>query len=159
MPETAAPAVTPARVYPIPDPPGDPGDPRFGMRLLLAFRDLLAEHGYPRATEGVDLLHLQAALFTMLYAHPEPVDDVRHLQTPATPICLIDTTTLFCRTHQGQHPDGAPARVCWCGGTCAGSESATHCGICGVPDGQRHRSHGEPLPGGGGTCAGSRPAS
>lgn len=106
MPETAASAVTPARVYPIPQ---CPDDPRFNMPLLLAFRALLVSCGYPRA-EGVDLLHLQSALFSMLYAHPEPVDGVRQLQTLATPICLVDGVTRFCRTHQGQHPDAADER-------------------------------------------------
>lgn len=106
MPETAAPAVTPARVYPLPEPADDP---RFNMPLLLAFRALLVKCGYPRA-EGVDLLHLQSGLYSMLYARPVPVDGVRQLQTLATPICLVDTVTRFCRTHQGQHPDGVPAR-------------------------------------------------
>lgn len=52
------------RRYPLPK---AEGDDRFTIGLILEVAELLATHGYPRVTEGVDLVRLQQALFGFLY--------------------------------------------------------------------------------------------
>lgn len=53
------------RAYPLPRPKEDP---RFTNGLAFDVAKVLAEHGYPKITEGRDLIELQAALFGFLYA-------------------------------------------------------------------------------------------
>ena len=52
--------------YPISRP--DAGtDSRFTVGLALDVAAVLARHGYPPVATGADLLHLQQALFTLIY--------------------------------------------------------------------------------------------
>lgn len=55
---------TTTRAYPL---PRQAEDPRFNMGLLIDVARTLKEHGYPRITEGRDLVELQQALFRFLY--------------------------------------------------------------------------------------------
>jgi len=66
MPETTTTA--PERVYPMKAPPDDP---RFNMGLLIDVTKVLAAHGYPPVSHGLDLVELQQALFNFLYAAPK----------------------------------------------------------------------------------------
>ena len=52
------------RAYPLPRPAEDP---RFTFGLSLDVAKVLEKHGYPRITEGRDLLGLQQALFAFIY--------------------------------------------------------------------------------------------
>lgn len=52
------------RVYPLPRPPADQ---RFTFGLVSDISKVLVEHGYPRITEGRDLIELQLALIGFLY--------------------------------------------------------------------------------------------
>lgn len=52
------------RAYPLPRPKEDP---RFNLGLLADLSNVLAEHGYPKITEGRDIVELQMALFGFLY--------------------------------------------------------------------------------------------
>lgn len=53
------------RAYPIRPQPED--DPRFTFGLTKDVADVLAEHGYPPITDGMDFVELQQALFRFLY--------------------------------------------------------------------------------------------
>jgi len=55
-----------APAYPIPRPDGDT-DVRFTIGLALDIAAVLARHGYPPITTGIDLLRVQQALFTLIY--------------------------------------------------------------------------------------------
>lgn len=56
----------PDAAYPIPRPPsGD--DPRFCFGLTYDVVTVLAAHGYPPVTNGVDFHHWQRALFAAIY--------------------------------------------------------------------------------------------
>lgn len=50
--------------YPLPRPEEDP---QFNIGLLADLRDVLAKHGYPKVTEGRDIVRLQQAMFRFLY--------------------------------------------------------------------------------------------
>lgn len=54
----------PPLTYPLPRPTEDP---RFTQGLSIDVAKVLAQHGYPQITEGMDLLRLQGALFGFLY--------------------------------------------------------------------------------------------
>lgn len=54
------------RTYPLPQ--RADADPRFTMGLLLEVRAVLARHGYPPVTDGLDLVELQQVLFGFLCA-------------------------------------------------------------------------------------------
>jgi hypothetical protein len=67
------------RAYPIDQPASDP---RFTFGLALDVATVLAEHGYPELTSGLDIVALEQALFAFLY---RPVS--AHLGSqPAEPI-------------------------------------------------------------------------
>jgi hypothetical protein len=51
--------------YPIPRP--TVGDARFTNGLTFDIAEVLARHGYPPLRTGADLVHLQQALFTLIY--------------------------------------------------------------------------------------------
>ena len=55
-------------VYPL---PRTEEDPRFNIGLLSDLRHVLAKHGYPKVTEGRDIIRLQQALFGFLYGTAE----------------------------------------------------------------------------------------
>jgi hypothetical protein len=55
------------RAYPLPQPADDS---RFTVGLSLDVARVLEQHGYPKITEGMDLLRLQEALFRFIYADP-----------------------------------------------------------------------------------------
>jgi hypothetical protein len=57
-----------ARAYPLPRPADDP---RFNLGLTADLIEVLAQHGYPKITEGADIVELQMALFGFLYAKEE----------------------------------------------------------------------------------------
>ena len=57
-----------ARQYPISPAPAD--DPRFTFGLAKDVADVLATHGYPEITSGLDFVDLQQALFRFLYGPP-----------------------------------------------------------------------------------------
>lgn len=52
--------------YPIRRPNGQ-ADGRFTLGLSLDVAAVLARHGYPPVTTGIDLLRVQQALFTLIY--------------------------------------------------------------------------------------------
>jgi hypothetical protein len=64
------------RDYPL---PRAAEDPRFTQGLSIDVAKVLAEHGYPKITEGRDLLKLQEALFTFLY---EPLTSGQRQERP-----------------------------------------------------------------------------
>jgi hypothetical protein len=57
---------TDSPAYPI-HRPADGADDRFTVGLALDVAAVLARHGYPPLTTGVDLLRLQQTLFTLIY--------------------------------------------------------------------------------------------
>ncbi|MFF4524188.1 hypothetical protein [Streptomyces bluensis] len=63
------------RHYPLP-PPTSGEDPRFCFGLLIDVAKVLEQHGYPPITSGRDLLELQMALFTYLYAAETETADI-----------------------------------------------------------------------------------
>lgn len=58
------------RAYPM---PRRAADPRFTWGLTHEVRDVLVRHGFPAEFSGMDLVELQQALFTFLYAPSTPV--------------------------------------------------------------------------------------
>jgi hypothetical protein len=60
---------TTAAVYPLPRAAGG-DDARFTLGLALDIAAVLARHGYPRVTNGRDLVHWQLALHAAIYALP-----------------------------------------------------------------------------------------
>lgn len=61
------------RAYPMPAPEDDP---RFTFGLMLEVARVLEEHGYPKITNGLDLVELQGALWRFLYKLPDQGEDV-----------------------------------------------------------------------------------
>jgi hypothetical protein len=56
------------RAYPLPRPAGDR---RFTFGLVIDVAAVLVQHGYPPVTDGDDIVDLQQALFSFLYAPEE----------------------------------------------------------------------------------------
>lgn len=60
-----------ARAYPLPRPESG-NDPRFTFGLQLDVAAVLEKHGFPKVTNGSDMVDLQMALFGFIYAADKP---------------------------------------------------------------------------------------